>query len=340
MQKLKLKILAILIISSCLLQRPQNSIAQMVNFSPSETDPKILTIVSKISHKPGEHLAIVNANVPPRNLLVVFFPGTFGRPCQQQEFIKCLADHGYHVLALAYDNNVPAYMGTLNAKSSDRQRLYRQQVVFGDVQSGAVETDRDNAVLNRLTKALKHLALNYSKNGWEQYLQKNTNEPKWSQIILSGHSQGAGVALYLSKYRRVKRVVFLAGPNDFDAQQNVAAWIGDHSLTAASQYYALVNKVDSAYTGQQKIFHVLGLDSFGPPLDASDGRVNCRNTSHILVTSKPGTVVKHGLGPERFARVGTSLLSHSAVVLDVTMEHLPDGSPFYCEPWLYLFGGL
>jgi predicted esterase len=49
---------------------------------------------------------------------------------------------------------------------------------------------------------------------WAQYLA-TPDSIDWSNIIVGGHSQGAGHAAYLAKFNSVNRVLLFSGPNDY-----------------------------------------------------------------------------------------------------------------------------
>src|SRR2546425_9573289 len=54
-----------------------------------------------------------------------------------------------------------------------------------------------NSIDNRLTKLLQYLTLQYPDEGWDRFLLRD--KPKWSQIAVSGHSQGGGNAAMRSE---------------------------------------------------------------------------------------------------------------------------------------------
>ena len=83
---------------------------------------------------------------------------------------------------------------------------------------------------DRLTKLLGFLAAHYPMEGWSRFLADD--KPKWSQIALSGHSQGGGEAAMLAKLRVVARVVLFSSVVDRVGTQ-AAPWVATHVTPAA-----------------------------------------------------------------------------------------------------------
>jgi len=63
--------------------------------------------------------------------------------------------------------------------------------------------------------------------GWSDYVSAGT--PRWSRIIVSGHSQGASHAGYIAYRRELRAVLLLSGPQDACGEEG-AAWAGEASL--------------------------------------------------------------------------------------------------------------
>src|SRR5207245_975490 len=78
---------------------------------------------------------------------------------------------------------------------------------------------------NRLTKLLQYLALQYPDEGWDRFLLRD--KPKWSQIAVSGHSQGGGNAAMIAKIRLVARVVLFSSVTD-SIQTEAPSWVATH----------------------------------------------------------------------------------------------------------------
>ncbi|MCZ7630635.1 MAG: hypothetical protein M5U19_17075 [Microthrixaceae bacterium] len=140
------------------------------------------------------------------------------------EITSALRSDGYHVIVLRYS----AALGTLGAcpdsvSSSfpDCHRAFRSETVFG---AGVQDPSGDafdhpgaqvpaaDSLVNRLLKLIERMKVIAPSAGWGQFQDatsgvcNNMNttygacELKWSKVALIGHSQGAGVALYMSKF--------------------------------------------------------------------------------------------------------------------------------------------
>ena len=77
--------------------------------------------------------------------------------------------------------------------------------------------------------------------------------PKWSQIAVSGQSQGAGQAALIGTIRQVDRVVMFSGPPDMyskpvNGEVVIDPWISI-GKTPASKYFALFHDRDHLVVG-------------------------------------------------------------------------------------------
>lgn len=202
-----------------------------------------------------------------RGKLVVLFNGTGAGPLALQSLGNSLADDGYHVIGLRYESGV----GTLDAcpdsvvdTDPECHRNFRSEVVFGagvldpsgtaHDQAG-LDVSAANSVVNRLLKLVEYLRTTQPAAGWETFQQRvegtcttvNTTygacELDWPDVVTGGHSQGAGVALYLAKFMPLDRVMMLSGPFDvFDNETDtVAPWITEAPLQVPSSRIGMLS---------------------------------------------------------------------------------------------------
>src|SRR5690606_30886884 len=86
----------------------------------------------------------------------------------------------------------------------------------------AVNVTPANSVVNRLIKLVGHLTVRFPLADWSQFEDLSGGEcvesPQyggceldWTKVVALGHSQGAGVALYLGKQFPLARVGMLSG---------------------------------------------------------------------------------------------------------------------------------
>jgi hypothetical protein len=143
-----------------------------------------------------------------------------------------------------YDNgvSVPVTCGPqADPACSDR---FREKRIFGDGVSSEIDDLPAESVVNRLVKLLEYLDANFSNEGWGQYLDHG--QPKWSQIAVSGHSQGGGVAAYIAKKRLVYRVINLSGAWDrVETTKQWAQWILSPSATPMDRWYCAYHAKES-----------------------------------------------------------------------------------------------
>jgi acetyl esterase/lipase len=131
--------------------------------------------------------------------------------------------------------------------------------------------------------------------GWGGYL--DGDQPRWDRIVVSGLSQGAGMAAYIAREHTVHRVVLFSSPWDFTgriAQGQLARWIDGTGATPPARWWAEyhrrentadVLKVSYAKLGIP-VDHVLAFDRGLPPNIAPGGQnpfhgSTVRNTDYL-----------------------------------------------------------
>ena len=153
---------------------------------PSDTD-------KTITQFDDPHLVYFNRSATPRNELLIFLPGTNGKPGGTGLFCQTAADLGYHVLALAYPTSVAA-TAVRNEQDPKAFENFRLEIIEGRDLSTFVSVDRTNSIENRLLKALQHLAKTEPTRGWSQFLTAK-GEIEWPKVAVSGHSQMVWVSV-------------------------------------------------------------------------------------------------------------------------------------------------
>jgi len=155
--------------------------------------------------------------------LYLFLPATATKPSDYTLFQQEAVDLGYHVIGLAYPNT-DAVIGICNKKYYDpnnpddmqlyaaRQDCYlnvRLETLDGNGESPDTIVSQDDSIENRLTQLLAYLGKKYPDEGWSGLLDE-TGAPKWSRIVVAGHSQGGGNAALIGKLHLVARVVMIS----------------------------------------------------------------------------------------------------------------------------------
>lgn len=108
----------------------------------------------------------------------------------------------------------------------------RQEIVFGGNLSLSVNVQEGDTIVNRLYRLLAYLDATYPLEGWDAFRDDNDGTPEftdidWDSIVGSGHSQGAGNDMVMSKVDAVDLLVLFG--IDPKAQSSTVA----RSTTAA-----------------------------------------------------------------------------------------------------------
>lgn len=177
-----------------------------------------------------------------RGALAVVLHGTGAGTTGYNEITSALRSDGYHVIVLRYS----AALGTLGACPDpgaqtfpDCHRVFRSETVFGSNVADPDGQDFDHpvasipaadSVMNRLMKLVDHMTTLAPDAGWDQFQARSGTgcsdfnstygvcELDWSKVAVLGHSQGAGVALYMARFVQLRAAGLLSG--SYDAYQD------------------------------------------------------------------------------------------------------------------------
>ena len=228
---------------------------------PSKTDASI-TDSNGTGAGFGYHLVGVPADGNQIRGVWVHFIGSYGRPYDQADgtvssqawFDEVLAKN-YLLVVVAYENS-KSINGDICTCSSGAKGCQvdncagdaRREILEGVDHSSLVSVSASDGADNRLRKLAGYLKAN------SLTLPEGLDESKidWSQMMVSGHSQGAGHAYYLAKNTGVKGACFLSGPFDSADMVGTTAPIADWFLTpsqldAANDMGAVVATTDPFY---------------------------------------------------------------------------------------------
>jgi hypothetical protein len=257
---------------------PLRAQTRVLRIPPSATDPAIATV-----H--GPNVAVYDPQAPHRHRLLLFLPGTGVRAASSLPLDRAFARWGYHAISLDYENNVIA-VTCAHSKDKDCFGRYRRAIVTGAAVSKKIKVDPTNSILNRFQKLLVYLAKHDSNGGWSQFL--NQGEPRWSHIIVAGHSQGAGHAPYIAKLYRVDRVLIFSGPQDYlDNLHQPAPWLAQTSATPPSRFFAFLNLKDPFNVHHQIANCKVLMEGIHPrPIMVKPGET-IQGYHHILINNIP-----------------------------------------------------
>ena len=167
-----------------------------------------------------EHLTYASAS--PTGKLVIFITGTGALPDRYASLYDVIAGLGHHILVPVYANE-DSVNGNCKMAADEAACLgaTRLEIIEGNGEmdhSDIVDVSPDDALETRLDRLLAYMVENHGEERWAQF-QKDGGVD-WSKVIVSGHSQGGGHAVYLAKRHEVARVVNLSSPADtFGAQK-------------------------------------------------------------------------------------------------------------------------
>lgn len=203
----------------------------VLNVEPAKTD-------SRIKEANTPHLVIYNKAAKPGKLLL-FMPGTGGIAIRGPKGLFSVAvNQGYHVINLSYINR-PAVAqicrGKVLSKNSKCTQEFRTKRIYGGNDFYLIDDEDQDAIVSRLTKLLIYLSENDKHGNWDNYLEGG--KPKWSEIAVSGQSQGGGMAAFIAKRERVARVIDFSGGWDYSAKNKIASWYYNESITPLNLWY-------------------------------------------------------------------------------------------------------
>ena len=250
----------------------------------------------------------------PRHKLVVILPGTTGQTGAYQKLSGAYTSAGFDVIVLRYSSDVQtqgACPDSVAVSDPDCHRRLRSEVTFGSNIPGptgpgydhaAINVSKADSVVNRLVKLVDRLNTVDPSAGWGQFqrrsgatcTQVNTTyggcNLDWSKVVLVGHSQGSGIALYLAKFFSVSAVGLISGTYDAfnrpDGSAIAAPWVREPLATPVNRITALYHTKDDSLVQIKAVLDAVGV--IGPAVDAPSSTPPYGG-SHRLVTSVPST---------------------------------------------------
>jgi predicted esterase len=273
--------------------------------SPADADPQVKRFLSF-------NLVLFKNDVKRNAPLLVYFSGTNGTPASGWPFLETAAHAGYRVIGLEYDDHasVPQTCGpNPDPACSDR---FRQKRIFGDDVTKDIDDLPEESVVNRLTKTLDYLNAHYHDENWGRYLRHG--QPNWPAIAFAGHSQGAGVAAYIAKKKKVARVIVLSGAWDrAEPTKTWAPWVLAPSATPMSRWYAAYHARESRAQAMKEAYVAL-------KIPADHVRV-------LMLAPNP----KNKMSP-RSDVYHVSMVAPGVTPLDA------NGNPAYAADWEFMLG--
>ena len=257
-----------------------------------EARPSALDAGVKAFDEPN--LVLVPSQSTAATPLVLFLTGTGGKPRGGLDLLQVVAGQGYRAVSLAYDDMPAVSQVCPQDPDPGCSEAFRRMRVDGVGPSAAVSNPPAEAVTARLTALLHGLAdTRPAAEGWHGYLKDDA--PDWSRIVVSGLSQGAGMAAYIAKHHAVARVVLFSSPWDWTGgrARTPAPWLSQPSATPPERWWAEYHRREATAAELQHAYaalripadHVRVFDRDVPPqfARAADGP----NPFHALTIRDP-----------------------------------------------------
>ena len=218
---------------------------------PSVADPRI-----KDFDEPNVVLA--SPNIHAKAPLVVFLPGTGNRPTDSPVILKFIASLGYRVIGLEYDDDPSVSAVCPRDPDPNCAGDFRGMRAYGAGPSHRVSNPPAESIDTRLAMLLAWLDAKYPGQGWGAYVKNG--HPQWSLIVVSGASQGAGMAAFIAKRSLVRRVVLFSSPWDWTiAGRRPAPWLSQASATPPDRWYAEYHRRELTASALQAAYAALAI---------------------------------------------------------------------------------
>ncbi len=289
-----------------------------LQITPRETD-------KSIANRYGDHFVAMNPWVIHRGVLFLFLPGTGSKATNYKLICETAADQGFHALSLQYPNEKSVNFSCAQSKDLGCNEKMRREILFGSDFSPLVNVNRDNCIENRLVKLLTYLSQQFPLDGWEQFLTSG-GAPRWSKILVAGHSQGGGHAALIGKYYSTAGVIMFSTMDYNYKLKKPAAWIHLNSQTKIDKFFAVSHTGDQTmpYFIMRKYWNSFGFKRLGPVANI-DRLGSPYNNAHALSTS---------IAPSRLDKEKSNY--HNVICMDADTPLSVDGRALLTDLWVYL----
>lgn len=290
--------------------------------SPTATDPGITNFTA-------DHHAYLATNVPPRNKLFLFIPGTTAIPADYTNVTRTAAEMGFHAVSLAYANgeSVNALCG--HAATPLLFEQVRLEILDGVDRSTTVNVSRSDSLEHRLIRFLQYADAQWPAENWGQFLG-GTNI-LWTNLVVAGHSQGGGHAGILAKQHEVARCLMFDATDWWIPGKRPANWIYAPGATPAHRHFALAHTLDPIGSNTFRVTWIAyGLAQFGAERRFESEPGPPYSWSHSFWTDTEPTRTPAG-GDNDY---------HNGPVVDWCLPFAADGvTPLYKPIWQFMLAG-
>ncbi|MFT6144596.1 MAG: hypothetical protein ACJATT_005919 [Myxococcota bacterium] len=173
------------------------------------TDPNITGVLDK------RHLVLI-PDSPTQDALWLHLGGTDGSPTGTENIGAAAISAGYRYISLAY-TNVRGATDRCRCPEGPRDAhcsgLTRYEVIYGDDVTDLFNMDANEAIEPRLAALLASLHDARPLEGWDHFLT-DAGDPDWTQMALSGFSQGGGMVGIIARDHALDRVMYFSSGSD------------------------------------------------------------------------------------------------------------------------------
>jgi predicted esterase len=193
--------------------------------------------------------------------LLLFLPGTGGRPLNTSDFANESAADGYRVIGLEYVDEPAVAQICPRNPSPDCSEKVRRKRIYGEGVTSLVDDRPEESIESRLVALLRMLDRMQPSIGWSRYI--DGTHPNWSRIAVSGLSQGAGMAAYIAQRTRVDRVILFSSPWDnYGPRRTLAPWVTRGTgETPAERWFAAYHSKEATADIIARAYRALGIPS-------------------------------------------------------------------------------
>jgi len=255
------------------------------------------------------HYVVFDSAVGPNAPLLLFLPGTGGRPQNTSDFSDAAARQGYRVIGLEYVDEPAVAQVCPRDPDPDCSEKVRRKRIYGENVTSIVDDRAEESIVARLSKLLTALDRDHPTEGWSRYLKDG--QLVWSNIAVSGLSQGAGMAAYIAQRTAVSRVVLFSSPWDnYGPRHTLAPWVArGNGATPPDRWYGAYHRNENTADIIARAYSALRIP---------------RDHVHVFALAPAREA-----GPNPF---------HPSVVANGATPRAGDGTPAYLDQWRAMLG--
>ncbi len=229
-------------------------------YVPTQINPAVREVRTGIggTGAVARHYYCYPVGVASNDKLLLYIVGTTDNPATFTEMPRRACALGFASLSLAYHNEVDSR--TACGPDATCYENFRREIVYGmDLLPNPINVTQTDSLLGRFVHVLGVLAEREPYfPAWASIRQRVTARD-FSNVVVAGHSQGAGHALLIARDFAVDRLVMLAGvtdrTNSGTNNHGPAAWISGWSpamaQTPSSRFFGYMHDDDGVAVVRQ-----------------------------------------------------------------------------------------